>query len=78
MLQLTKLKEVGDLKDTLTSDMDIYSFEFAQLGFGLVTVQHFFIILLYFPIGTVMHILCHCILRVCGLLFNFDFTAAYS
>ena len=41
MLQLTKLKGVGDLKSALTSDMEMQSLEFAQLGFGLALVQYF-------------------------------------
>jgi hypothetical protein len=33
VLQLTKLKEVGDLKRALTSDMEMLSLEFAKLVF---------------------------------------------
>jgi hypothetical protein len=35
VLQSTKLKGVGDLKSTLTSDMEIQRWEFARLVFGL-------------------------------------------
>ena len=38
VLQSTKLKGVGDLKNALTSDMEMQSLEFAQLVFSLALV----------------------------------------
>jgi hypothetical protein len=38
MLQSSKQKRVGDLMNTLISDMEMQSLEFAQLGFGLAFV----------------------------------------
>jgi hypothetical protein len=35
MFQSTKLKEAGDLRSTLTSDMETQRLESAQLGLGL-------------------------------------------
>lgn len=43
----------------------------AQLVFVLDLVQCFFIMLPFLHFGKVMCILCHCILEVCDLLFNF-------
>jgi hypothetical protein len=34
------MKEVGDLKSGLTSDMGMHGFEFAQVAFGLVLIQY--------------------------------------
>jgi hypothetical protein len=36
LLQSTKMKGVGDLKSTLTSDMEMQSLEFAQLDSGVL------------------------------------------
>ena len=41
-------------------------------GFDLVLVLSFL------TFGLLIHILCHCMLEVCGLLFDFDFTGSYS
>ena len=41
MLQSTKMKGVGDLKNTLTSDMEMQSLEFALIVLGLALVQYF-------------------------------------
>ena len=41
MLQLTKLKGVGNLKSALTSDTETQNLEFALLVFGLASVQYF-------------------------------------
>ena len=61
MLQSTKLKGVGDLKSTLTSDMEMQSLEFAQLVFGLALVQYF-LTMTFCNVYPVM-------LEVCDLLF---------
>ena len=71
MLQSTKLKEVGYLKSTLTSDMEMQSLEFAQLVFSLALVQYFLPMLPFLPFQLVMYILCHCMLKVCDLLYLF-------
>jgi hypothetical protein len=38
VVQSIKLKEVGNLKSTLTSDMEVQSLEFARLVFSLALV----------------------------------------
>ena len=63
------------MKSVLTSDMKMQSLEFAHMVFNLVLVQYFPTTLSF---GTVMYILCHCILEVNDLSFNFDFTGGYS
>ena len=67
-MQSTKMKGVGDLKSTLTSDIELQSLELAQLVFGLALVQYFLAILpsLYFV--KVMYILCHYTLEIYGFL----------
>jgi hypothetical protein len=35
------MEGVGDMKRTLTSDMDMLNLEFAQLAFGLASAQNF-------------------------------------
>ena len=72
VLQLTKLKEVGDLKSALTSDMEMLSLEFAHLFFGLGLVQYFLI--MTFWNGNVYTV----IMKSHDLLFNFDFVGDYS
>lgn len=56
MLQSTKLKRVGDVKSTLTSDMKLQNLEFAQLAFSLSLVQYFLAMLLFLNFGIIMHI----------------------
>ena len=41
MLLLTKLDGVGDGDSVLTSDMEMQSLEFVQVGFGLALAQYF-------------------------------------
>ena len=71
VLQSTKLKGVGDLKNILTSDVKM-QFRVCPVVFDLVLFQYFLIMLpsIYFGIR---YILCHYMLEVCNLLFNFDF-----
>ena len=47
VLQSTKLKGVGDLKSTLTSDMEIRSLKFAKLVLCLGLVQYFLTMMLW-------------------------------
>lgn len=54
----------------LTSDMEQQDLEFVLMGLDLALV------LSALPFGMVVHMLCHCTLEVCTLLF--DFTGAYS
>lgn len=56
VLQSTELKGVGDLKSVLTSDMEMQSLEFSQLGFGLALVQYFLTMLPSLCFGMVMYI----------------------
>lgn len=78
VLQSTKLKGVGDLKRVLTSDMELQSLELAQLVFCLALVQYFPTTLSSLCFGIVMYILCHYMLKVCDLLFYFNFVGDYS
>ena len=48
--------------------------EFAQLVFSLALVQHFLTKPTPLHFGLVMYILCHYMLEVCDLCFDFDFT----
>jgi hypothetical protein len=73
VLQSTKLKGVGDLKSTLTTDMEMQSWGFFQLVFGLSMVQHFLTMIPLLPFEMKMYILWHFMLEVCGLPFDFDF-----
>lgn len=63
VLQPTKLKGIGDLKSTLTSDMELQSLEFAQLAFDLALVLYFLSMLPSRLSGTVMCIQCHYVLE---------------
>lgn len=74
MLKSTRLKEVGDLKNTLTSDIKMQSLGFALLIFGFAFVHHFFAMLSFIPFVMVVYILHHCMLAICGLLFYSNFT----
>ena len=42
--QSTRMKEVGDQKSILTSNMETWSLKFDQLVYGLALVQYFFTI----------------------------------
>ena len=63
MLQSIKLKGVGDLKNVLTSDMEIQSLEFAQLVFILALVQYPLTMLPSLHFRIVMYTLCHYMLE---------------
>lgn len=43
-----------------------YMFEFSQLGFRLALVQYFLNISWFLIFGMVIHILCHCMFKVCN------------
>lgn len=55
----------------LTPDMERQHLGFALLSLCLVLVEQLFTMLLLVPLGVVMYILCHCMLEVCNLLFEF-------
>jgi hypothetical protein len=74
VLQSAKLKGLGDMKSTLTSDMEMQSLEFAQMIVGLALVQYFLAFLPFLIFEMAMNILFHFMLEVCNLLFHFDFT----
>lgn len=65
-------------KSPLTSDVVMENLEFALLAFSLALVQHFLTMLHFLPFGTVTYILRHCMFKICGLLFYFDFTRGYN
>ena len=66
------MKEVRDLKNALTSDMEVQSLEFAQLVFYLALVQYF--LTKMFWNGNMYPLM----LEVYDLLFDFDFIGDYS
>jgi hypothetical protein len=75
------MKGVGDLKNTLTSDMEIKNLEFAQLVFGLAFAQYFLTVIFWngnvFPVMfEVCDLFCCCC--CCCCCFYFDLTADYS
>ena len=53
-------------------------FGLCPAGFGLGMVQYFLTVFLSLHFGVVMYILCHDMLKVCDLLFDFDFIEDYS
>ena len=57
--------------------MEIQSLEFAQIIFVLSLVQDSLPILAFLLVGMMMWILCHYILEVYDLLFDFVFTGKY-
>lgn len=70
-----KLGSVGDRKSylPLTLGQEKYNLEFALLGFSLAFVRCFINKFFLLPFGTVMYILGHCMLEVCGEHFDFCF-----
>jgi hypothetical protein len=69
VLQSTKMKGVGHLKSTLTSDVEMQVFGFVQLAFSLALVCIIFPRHAPFPMfwnGNV-YILHHCMVGVCDL-----------
>ena len=72
MLKSANMKGVGDLKNTLTSDMEIKNLEFAQLVFGLAFAQYFLTVIFWngnaYPV----------MFEVWDLLFHFDFIEDYN
>jgi hypothetical protein len=48
------------------------------LVLGLALFQNFLIMLPLLSFGMVMYILCHCMLKVCNLIFDFDFMGCYN
>jgi hypothetical protein len=69
VLQSTKLKRVGEYEECF--DIRHGDAEFGQLDFSLASVQYFFIMFPSLRCGTVMYILCHCMLEVCNLFLKF-------
>lgn len=64
------------LKDKcyLILDMELWDLEFALLGLGLALFQYF-VTMLPFPFfGIILHFLCHRMVEVCNLSFDFDFS----
>lgn len=55
----------------MTLEMELQDFGFALLDFCLALVQYVLTMPQFFPFGMVMYILCHCMLEVCNLLFDF-------
>ena len=78
MLQSAKLKKVEDLKNILSSAIEMHSLVFSQLVFSLDFVQYFLTVLLSLCFQMLLYILCHDMLEVYDLLFNFEFIGDYS
>lgn len=77
MLQSTTLTGVGDLKSSDIRRGD------AEFGVCLAGLQSCFGRVFphdapFLPLGLQMYSLCHCMLEICDLLFDFDFTGGYS
>lgn len=49
-----------------------YMFEFSQLGFRLALVQYFLNISWFLIFGMVIHILCHCMFKVCNFFNSYS------
>ena len=78
MLKAMKMNEVGHLKTSLTSAMEMQSLEISLLVSRLPLDEDFLTVLLPLPLGTVIYILCHDMLKVCNLLFDFDYLEDYN
>lgn len=48
------------------------------LDIGLLLVQYFLALSPFLSFGTLVYILCHCMLKACVLIFGFDLTRVYS
>ena len=73
-----KLKGVGDLKSTLTLDVEMKSLKFALLAFSLALIKHFLTMSYFLVFGMGMIILCHYMLEVCDLIFHLNFIGYYN
>lgn len=73
MLKAMKMNEVGHLKTSLTSAMEMQSLEISLLVSCLPLDKDFLTVLLPVTLGTVIYILCHCILEIRVPLFSFLF-----
>ena len=78
VLLSTKPNGFGDVERILTLDMEMHSWEFVQLVFSLAVVQYFLAMLPPLNFGRVIYTLCHYMLKVCDLLFDFDSMEDYS
>lgn len=54
VLLSAKMKEVGDMKSALISDMEMHSWEHIQLVSGLALVKNFFSMFLFLQFGMVI------------------------
>ena len=59
-------------------DIKHEEFRVVQLVFNLASLQHFLTMHPSLHFGALMYILCHYMLEVGDLVFNFDFTWGYS
>ena len=66
-----------DLKSAVTSNTEMQNLGFSLPALGLDLIQYFLTVLPFLHFGMIMCILCHCMLKVCDLLFAFDFTGGY-
>lgn len=78
VLQSTKLKGCGGLKNTLTWDLEVGNLEFSLPVFSLALVKCFLIVLHFLPFELVVHVLCRCVLQTCDLSFVSYFPGDYS
>lgn len=70
-LKSTKLEEMGDLKTPLTSDIQMQELEFSLIEFALVFFQYLLTMPPFLLFGMVMYILCHHMLEVSNMFFDF-------
>lgn len=64
-------KQLEILKKCLTSDLKMQNLEFDLLVFILILIQYFLIMLPFLYVRMLIYNLCHCILKICDLLFIF-------
>ena len=72
MLKSANVNRVEDLKSVLISGIEIQNLEYAQIIFDLALVQYFLTVPLSLCLGMTIYILCHSMVEVCELLFDFD------
>lgn len=73
-----KAERNGILKNVLTLDIHMKSMEYSWLVFCLAFVQYILTILSSLLFGMSMLILCHSMLEVCNLDFDFVFKGGYN
>lgn len=68
------MNRVGILKSTLVSDMEMQGLECSLLVLLMSSISSLCSLSFLLEWRIVMYVLCHCVLKVCDLLFYFAFT----